>query len=100
MKKQYFIFLIIMLVIVTFAVMNYEGVDVNFGFTNFHISLALLLFISFALGSIVGFIISSPTLLKNRREIKALKKELETLKKEAPAKAEPTPEKEEDEEKD
>lgn len=104
MQKYFFTTLIIVLIMVAFAVLNTKVVDINFGFTKLNISLALTIFIVFAFGALVSFIVTSPSLIKKRKELKRknkeiekLKSELATIKKPQPKSepAEKTPEKEE-----
>ncbi len=85
MQKYFFTTLIIVLIMVAFAVLNTKVVDINFGFTKLNISLALTIFIVFAFGALVSFIVTSPSLMKRRKEIKRKNKEIEKLKSELAA---------------
>jgi len=64
---------------VTFAVLNSKVVPINFGVTKINISLALTLFIVFAIGALVSFIVTTPTLMRNKKEIKRKTKQIKQL---------------------
>jgi len=82
MQKYFFTTLIIVLIMVAFAVLNTKVIDINFGFTKVNISLALTIFIVFALGAIVSFIVTTPSIIKKRKELKRKNKELEQMRSE------------------
>ena len=82
MQKYFFTTIVIVLIMVTFAVLNSKVVPINFGFTKINISLALTIFIVFAIGAIVSFIFTTPTLMKNKKEIKRKTREIKQLQEE------------------
>lgn len=71
--------LIIALLAVIFSVQNTEPVTINFLFWTFQGSLALILMITLATGVIVGFLTSSPSMLKSRSTISTQKKKIAEL---------------------
>lgn len=79
MQKYFFTTIIIVLIMVAFAVLNARMVPINFGITKVNISLALTIFIVFALGALVSFVVTTPTLLRNKKELKRKNKELKQL---------------------
>lgn len=79
MQKYFFTTIIIVLVMVTFAVLNSKVVPINFGVTKINISLALTIFIVFAIGALVSFIVTTPTLMRNKKEIKRKTKQIKQL---------------------
>ncbi|MGM0566863.1 MAG: LapA family protein [Bacteroidota bacterium] len=79
MQKYFFTTIVIVLVMVTFAVLNSKVVPINFGFTKINISLALTIFIVFAIGALVSFIVTTPTLMRNKKEIKRKNKQIKQL---------------------
>lgn len=82
MQKYFFTTIIIVLIMVAFAVLNARMVPINFGITKVNISLALTIFIVFALGALVSFVVTTPTILKNKKEVKRKNKELKQLREE------------------
>ncbi len=82
MQKYFFTTIIIVLIMVAFAVLNSKVIPINFGITKINISLALTIFIVFALGAIVSFIVTTPELLKNKKEIKRKAKQIKQLQEE------------------
>jgi len=79
MQKYFFTTIIIVLIMVTFAMLNAKIVEINFGFTTLNISLALTLFIVFAIGSLVSFLFSFSKTYKLTKENKRLKKDNQEL---------------------
>jgi|GEM_PF-1276779 uncharacterized integral membrane protein len=79
MQKYFFTTIVVVLIMVTFAVLNSKVVPINFGFTRLNISLALTIFIVFAIGALVSFVVTTPTILKNKRELKRKNKEIKQL---------------------
>lgn len=76
---------------VAFAVLNTKVIDINFGFTKLNISLALTIFIVFAFGAMVSFIVTTPSIIKKRKELKRKNKEIEKLKSELSTVKKPEP---------
>ena len=79
MQKYFFTTIVVVLIMVTFAVLNSKVVPINLGFTRLNISLALTIFIVFAIGALVSFVVTTPTILKNKRELKRKNKEIKQL---------------------
>ena len=79
MKFSLFIALVIALLAVIFSVQNTSPVTINFLFWNFEGSLALILLITLVTGVIIGFLTSSPSLLKSRSAISTQKKKIAEL---------------------
>ena len=79
MKFSLFIDLVIALLAVIFSVQNTSPVTINFLFWNFQGSLALILLITLVTGVLIGFLTSSPSLLKNRSAISTQKKKIAEL---------------------
>ncbi len=71
--------LIIALLAVIFSVQNTEPVTINFLFWTFQGSLALILLITLVTGVVIGFLASSPSLLKRRSTISSQKKKIAEL---------------------
>ena len=71
--------LFIALLAVIFSVQNTSPVTINFLFWNFEGSLALILLITLVTGVIIGFLTSSPSLLKSRSAISTQKKKIAEL---------------------
>lgn len=71
--------LIIALLAVIFSVQNTEPVTIKFLFWTFQGSLALILMITLVTGVVVGFLTSSPSMLKNRSTISTQKKKIAEL---------------------
>lgn len=74
MKKQIstIISIILVIVIAIFALMNFESVEVNFGFTSLKVPLVLLIFISLLIGALIIFLFSSTQNVKKNRQYKQL----------------------------
>ncbi|MEA3504137.1 MAG: LapA family protein [Bacteroidota bacterium] len=74
MQKYFFTTIIVVLIMVTFAILNARVVEINFGFKSINISLALTIFIVFAIGALVSYILSISGIYKLKKENKNLKK--------------------------
>jgi putative membrane protein len=74
--------LLLALVVTIFAVQNNASVDISFIAWKTTGSLALVLMITFALGILLGLLVSTPGSIKRRRQFADLKKQLQSLEKE------------------
>ncbi len=68
--------LLIAMVAVVFALQNATTVTISFLVWKFDGSLALLLLLTLAIGFLIGWLATTPTIFRLRRERNALKKEL------------------------
>ncbi|MFL2100590.1 lipopolysaccharide assembly LapA domain-containing protein [Desemzia sp. FAM 23989] len=82
MRRQWttIIALVLVILIAAFAVMNTEAVPVNFAFTVASWPLIMVILVSLLIGALVAVLISTGPLLKERKEVKQLKKEIENSK--------------------
>ena len=87
MQRYFFTTIIIIIIMVAFAVLNHDYVTINFLFKKVNVSLALAILVVFALGAVISFLVSTPTILKHKKdarrkgkEIKELKQKVEKLK--------------------
>jgi lipopolysaccharide assembly protein A len=69
----------IILVGVTFALLNAKGVDLNYYFGTIHIPLSLLLIESFALGILITSIVNLVVYIKLKRKNISLRDQIKTL---------------------
>lgn len=78
MKKQWKVIAIIMLLIlvVVFALQNTNVVGIDFFFTQFEVSLVLVVLFSILVGVIIGMIASMSAIQSNRKKNKELEKQL------------------------
>jgi putative membrane protein len=82
--------LLLALVVTIFAVQNNASVDISFIAWKTTGSLALVLMITFALGILLGLLVSTPGSIKRRRQFADLKKQLQSLEKELEEAFKPT----------
>ncbi|AFR99885.1 lipopolysaccharide assembly protein LapA domain-containing protein [Lentilactobacillus buchneri] len=77
MKKQIstIISIILIIIIAIFALMNFESVEVNFGFASFQVPLVLLILICLLIGALIIFLFSSTQNVKKNRQYKQLASE-------------------------
>jgi uncharacterized integral membrane protein len=68
--------LLLAILVTTFAVQNFGTVNVNFLTWKLSGSLALVLLITFSIGILIGILVSAPSTLRKRMEIRGLKKNL------------------------
>ncbi|MGE7366582.1 lipopolysaccharide assembly protein LapA domain-containing protein [Desemzia incerta] len=82
MKRQWttIIALVLVILIAAFAVMNTELVPVNFAFTVASWPLIMVILGSLLIGALIAVLISTGTIMHDRKEIKQLKKEIEASK--------------------
>ena len=78
MKEQWKVIAIIMLLIlvVVFALQNTNVVGIDFFFTQFEVSLVLVVLFSILVGVIIGMIASMSAIQSNRKKNKELEKQL------------------------
>ena len=79
MKRQWttILALVLVILIAAFAVMNTELVPVNFAFTVASWPLIMVILGSLLIGALIAVLISTGTIMHDRKEIKQLKKELD-----------------------
>lgn len=82
----YLVIAVLVILGVTFAVLNAVPVTVNYYFATAHLALSLLLAISFAVGVLIGIAVLLMSLLRLRflnrrlrRQVQKYKKEIETI---------------------
>lgn len=73
--KQLLFACILTLLVVIFAVQNADTVSVHFISWELNMSLALLLIITLVIGSLVGLLVATPRILRNKKELSLLKKQ-------------------------
>lgn len=81
MKKQWSTVLMIFLVfiVVIFAVLNVEPVDINFGFTVFEVPLVIVIIGTLLIGILIAVTWSTTIIMKERSKLKKMNQELETI---------------------
>lgn len=82
MQRYFFTTIIIIIIMVVFAVLNYHYVTIDLLFTKVKSSLAITILIVFAIGAVISFLVSTPTILKHKKDAKRKGKEIKELKKE------------------
>ena len=84
--EWWFLFTIIVMIVVTvFALSNASTAPVRFFMWSFELSLALLIFISAAIGAVIAISLSLMKQLRNRKSFKQLEKQVASLEKEKAA---------------
>ena len=68
--------LVLAILVTTFAVQNFKTVDVNFLTWKLSGSLALVLLITLSVGILIGILVSAPSSLRKRMEMRGVKKNL------------------------
>lgn len=81
MKKQWSTVLMIFLVfiVVIFAVLNVEPVDINFGFAVFEVPLVIVIIGTLLIGVLIAVTWSTTIIMKERSKLKKVNQELETI---------------------
>lgn len=81
MKRQWMIIVALLLVILiaTFAVLNTDPVPVNFAFTVASWPLVMVILVSLLIGALIAVLVSMSALLKERKEVKRMKKEVSSF---------------------
>lgn len=83
MRVIYLSFLIILsLLVILFAVLNSQNIDLNFYLTTVSVPISLALAISLIIGCVLGFLLCLKTIIYEKYQIHCLKKEINTAKKE------------------
>ena len=77
-----FIFLILVIFGIVFAVLNAEPVNLNYYFGSKEVPLSLILVLAMIVGAILGVIASASMIISNRREVMKLRKSVELAEKE------------------
>ncbi|MBV0930912.1 DUF1049 domain-containing protein [Lentilactobacillus sp. IMAU92037] len=74
MKKQIttIVSIILIIIIALFALINFESVDVNFGFASIRVPLVLLILISVLVGALIIFLLSSILNVRKNRAYREL----------------------------
>lgn len=81
--EWWFLFAILIMIVVTvFALSNASPAPVRFFVWTFELSLALLIFISAAIGAVIAIILGLVKQLSNRKRFKQLEKQVSSLEKE------------------
>jgi len=84
--EWWFLFAILIMIVVTiFALSNASPAPVRFFIWTFELSLALLIFISAAIGAVIAIILGLMKQLSNRKRFKLLEKQVSSLEKEKAA---------------
>ncbi len=84
--EWWFLFAILIMIVVTiFALSNASPAPVRFFIWTFELSLALLIFISAAIGAVIAIILGLMKRLSNRKRFKLLEKQVASLEKEKAA---------------
>lgn len=76
MRAALILSLIIAVLAVVFALQNAGYTDLRLGPYDFRASTALIVILSFGLGTLVGILVSFPPRIRSRRKIKALEHQL------------------------
>jgi uncharacterized integral membrane protein len=76
MRTKLFGTLILALLILIFALQNNKPVEVHFFFARFSISLAILIFLVFVIGALLGVLTSLPDMRRKSKQIDELKKKI------------------------
>jgi len=77
-----FIFLVLVIFGIVFAVLNAEPVKLNYYFGSKEVALSLILVLAMIAGAIMGVIASASMIISNRREVMKLRKSVELAEKE------------------
>jgi len=81
MKKTFFLILLVILIIliVVFTLQNSDNVSIKFFTLEFTSSLSLIVFLTFTFGIMVAILALSPSMLKDSKLRKTMKKEIKRL---------------------
>ncbi len=77
-----FIFLVLVIFGIVFAVLNAEPVKLNYYFGSEEVPLSLILVFAMIVGAILGVIASASMIISNQLEVKKLRKSVELAEKE------------------
>ena len=82
MKKLLYVILIVLIVLfgLTFTYKNHQTIELNYYFDlSFQVELSLLLFITFALGLMVGYLATLLNAFNTRRKLSKAKRDIRAL---------------------
>jgi uncharacterized integral membrane protein len=81
MKKTFSLILIAMLIIlvVVFTLQNSDSVLIKFFYLGFSSSLSLIIFLTFVVGGVVAIIALSPSMIKESKSNKSMRKRIKQL---------------------
>ena len=77
-----FIFLVLVIFGIVFAVLNAEPVKLNYYFGSEEVALSLIIVFAMIVGAILGVVASASMIISNRREVMKLRKSVELAEKE------------------
>jgi len=77
-----FIFLVLVIFGIVFAVLNAEPVKLNYYFGSEDVALSLIIVFAMIVGAILGVVASASMIISNRREVMKLRKSVELAEKE------------------
>ena len=77
-----FIFLVLVIFGIVFAVLNAEPVKLNYYFGSEDVPLSLIIVFAMIVGAILGVVASASMIISNRREVMQLRKSVELAEKE------------------
>jgi len=77
-----FIFLVLVIFGIVFAVLNAEPVKLNYYFGSEEVPLSLIIVFAMIVGAILGVVASASMIFSNRREVMKLRKSVELAEKE------------------
>lgn len=77
-----FIFLVLVILGIVFAVLNAEPVKLNYYFGSKEVALSLILVLAMIVGAVLGVVASASMIISNRREVMKLRKSVELAEKE------------------
>ena len=77
-----FIFLVLVIFGIVFAVLNAESVKLNYYFGSEDVPLSLIIVFAMIVGAILGVVASASMIISNRREVMKLRKSVELAEKE------------------
>ena len=77
-----FIFLVLVIFGIVFAVLNAEPVKLNYYFGSEEVALSLIIVFAMIVGAILGVVASASMIFSNRREVMKLRKSVELAEKE------------------
>ena len=77
-----FIFLVLVIFGIVFAVLNAEPVKLNYYFGSEEVPLSLIIVFAMIVGAILGVVASASMIISNRREVMKLRKSVELAEKE------------------
>ena len=76
---SYIVLIILLFLGIAFACLNYKSVTINYFIGQSQVALSLLLVIAFAIGGVLGLIVSSVVLIRQKAENMRLKHQLKKV---------------------